>query len=384
VADPLRWLARVHVEGFRSLRDADFAPGQATVLIGPNGAGKSNLLQFLQMMPMVRTRSLGRFVADAGGAANLLHYGGASTREIRCELEFEVAKAGTSRYRATWHGAAGDKLVFGAEEVGFRPLGDKEFQAVSLGSGHLESRVKEVAESDRMVAHLNLCLKGLSFFHFHDTSVTSLLRGSARVEDGMHLRSDGANLAAYLYALHHSDDAADQAAWRRVGLLLRQIAPFVKELQPGPVSTHGTPMVREGAAGGSVRLQWIDDRDGVFGPEHLSDGTLRMLALIAALTQPAERMPRFVSIDEPELGLHPAALQLLVELVRSVAGHTQVLLATQSPALLDLFEAGEVVVCERKDGAATFRRLEREQLADWLKDYSLSQLFDKNVLGGRP
>jgi len=89
-----------------------------------------------------------------------------------------------------------------------------------------------------------------------------------------------------------------------------------------------------------------------------------------------------VSIDEPALGLHPAAIALL--LVRSVASKCQVLLATQSPALLDQLDAEEVVVAERESGAATFRRLSSSQLESWLEDYSLSELFDKNVLGGRP
>ena len=99
---------------------------------------------------------------------------------------------------------------------------------------------------------------------------------------------------------------------------------------------------------------------------------------------PASRMPRFISIDEPELGLHPSALALFAELVRSVSKHTQVLLATQSPALLNLFEPEEVVVCERSEGRSVLRRLERSDLSAWLKEYSLAQLFDKGVLGGQP
>lgn len=380
------WLSRLHVEGFRSLRNVEFEPGQVTLLIGPNGSGKSNLLQFLQLVPMLRTRSLQRFVAEAGGASNLLHYGPRKTREIAFEVDIQYPKVkGTSRYRARLGYAAGDQLVFREEAAGFVPDGDKPLQEMSLGTGHQESKLKDLAESgDDLAAHLDLSMKGLNFFHFHDTSATSLLRNNARVADGDYVRSDGSNLAAYLYALMNSDDEGDRAAWRRLGLLLRQVAPFVKELAPGPVSPKGVPVVRERSAEGSVRLYWIDERDARFGPEHMSDGTLRALALLTALTQPAHRMPRFISIDEPELGLHPAALTLFVELVRSAATHTQVLLATQSPALLDHFEPEEVVVVERRDAASQLRRLDRKQLTAWLKDYTLSELFDKNVLGGRP
>lgn len=379
-------LSRVRIKGFRSLADVTFEPGPVNVLIGPNGSGKSNLLQFLRMAAMLRTRSLGLFTGRAGSASTLFHYGTQHTKEIECELEFDVGLPGTSRYRAAWQLAAGERLVFSKEELGLKARGQDAWETADLGAGHFESAVKETAKTSRDVVarHFNWCLKGLTFFHFHDTSTTSLLRANARIADGDYLRSDGSNLAAYLHALRHSEDEDDQVAWRRIGSLLQQVAPFVKELKPTPVSAGGTPQVRETSDSGTVRLHWIDERDERFGPEHFSDGTLRLLALITALTMPARRMPSFVSIDEPELGLHPAALALFAELVRDASKQTQIVLATQSPALLNLFEPEEVVVCERSAGASTLRRLRRQDLEEWLKQYSLAELFDKGVLGGRP
>jgi predicted ATPase len=133
-----------------------------------------------------------------------------------------------------------------------------------------------------------------------------------------------------------------------------------------------------------VRLDWIDDQDQRFGAHQLSDGTLRAIALITALAQPTEKLPRFITIDEPELGLHPAAIRLLAELARSVSRHTQVMFATQSTEFLDHFEPDEVVVVERKDGHSVFKRLPVDELAGWLEDYSLSDVFDKGLIGGRP
>jgi predicted ATPase len=379
-------LSRLHVSGFRSLADVQLEPGPVTVMIGPNGAGKSNLLQFLRMVAMLRTRSLSLFTGRAGSASMLFHYGPQHTKEIACELEFDLGQPGISRYRAAWQLVPGERLVFTKEELGFKAQGQHEWKVTDLGAGHFESAVKETAKTarDPVARHFNWCLKKLSFFHFHDTSTGSLLRANAKIADGEYLRSDGSNLAAYLYALRQSDDEDDQVAWRRIGALLQQVAPFVKELKPTPTSAGGTPQVREVSDSGTVRLHWIDERDERFGPEHFSDGTLRVLALITALTMPVRRMPSFVSIDEPELGLHPAALALLAELVREVSKHTQVLLATQSPALLNLFGPDEVVVCERTEGRSALRRLELSELNDWLKQYSLAELYDKGVLGGRP
>lgn len=133
-----------------------------------------------------------------------------------------------------------------------------------------------------------------------------------------------------------------------------------------------------------VRLDWVDDRGETFGPAHLSDGTLRAIALLTALGQPTALLPILSVIDEPELGLHPAALTMLCALIKSVAAHRQVIVSTQSPAVLDEFAPEDVVVAERKDGATSLHRLDPKELASWLDDYSLSELYDKNVLGGRP
>src|SRR5690606_28957255 len=174
---------------------------------------------------------------------------------------------------------------------------------------------------------------------------------------------------------------ADRKAWQNIRHLVRRVAPFVKELSPVLVGSEEVPAVHERdiAPKQKARLDWIDERDRVFGPHHLSDGTLRFIALVTALAQPTHRRPSFISIDEPELGLHPAALGLLIELVKSVSIETQVVLATQSPTVLDAFEPEDVVVVERADAETRLRRLDPDQLAAWLEDYSLSELYDKNV-----
>jgi predicted ATPase len=374
-----RGLRTLHVEGFRSFKALDVELGRVTVLIGANGSGKSNLLSLLKMVPLLRTQSLRRFVGEAGGAASLLHYGPKVTKEISLRLEFvEGGKA--NAYEARLGFAAGDSLIFLDETVEFRAKLGKDFTVHSLGAGHAESRLgDDIADKGARVTAktLNWWLGGMTFFHFHDTSPESPLRRNARQEDTRFLRSDGSNLAAFLRVLAQSAGNGQGAAWARIMGLVRQIAPFIKQLQPTLVD-EGYPETSP------VRLNWIDERDQLFGPQHLSDGTLRAIALIAALAQPVERLPAFVSIDEPELGLHPAALAVLASLVRSVSARCQVLLATQSPALLDLFEPSEVMVAERAGGESQLKRLDVAGLREWLEDSTLSQLYDKNLLGGRP
>jgi predicted ATPase len=219
-------------------------------------------------------------------------------------------------------------------------------------------------------------IDGMGYFHFHNTSPTSPLRQNSHGAEHQSLRSDGANLPTILYRLKHSEHPDFQAAWKRIEGLVQSIAPFIAALQPGLVAPE--------LPNSAHRLYWTDTRGHRFDAHDLSDGTLRAIALIVALAQPAAMLPRFIAIDEPELGLHPAALSRIASLARSVSHYSQILLSTQSPSLLDEFEPEQVIVVEQHRGESTFRHLDPAALEGWLAEYSLSELYDKNVLGGRP
>lgn len=384
----MKTITKIHIKGFRSLRDVTFEPGPITVMIGANGSGKSNLLAFLRLLPLLRTRSLRRFVADLGGADSVLFRTGRFTPELTAEVEFRNDRLRT-RYDLRLARTQTDALAFVEEGVSGRTTADAPWARTSLGVGHNESRIEEFAtskESTREARSVRRLLSRISFFHFHDTSSNSPLRSTGRANDSSYLRSDGSNLAPYLLRLKQSQ--AHRAEWAMLSGLVHRIAPYIKELMPTPVNADPDTFRLDDPDGAadqvSVRLDWIDENDERYGVHHFSDGTLRAIALFAALTQSQEHLPEFIGIDEPELGLHPAALALFVGLIRSIAPRCQVLLATQSPALLDHFDPEEVIVAERDQGATRIRRLEPKALAGWLKDYSLSDLFDKNVLGGRP
>jgi len=370
-------LTKVRVEGFRSLKHVMLDLTPITVLIGPNGAGKSNLLTALKLIPLIRTQSLRRFVGEQGGASRLLHYGPETTRETAIVLEFTDGNAHMC-YEARLGYAAGDSFVFVAEHLFLGSLTDEEPKGFQLGTGHTESQLKSFQlPAESSLGSVPALIGRISFFHFHDTSLTSPLRQNAKQADSRYVRSNGSNLAAYLYRLKRSEGEDARAAWNLLEGLVRRVAPFIKTLDPDLV----TPDQADASA---VRLYWSDERDHRFDVHDLSDGTLRAIALFAALTQPPSARPKFITIDEPELGLHPAAISIFAGLVRSASAHSQILVATQSPALLDEFAPDEVVVAERSGGETSFARLDPKELEAWLEDYSLSELYDKNVLGGRP
>ena len=117
-------------------------------------------------------------------------------------------------------------------------------------------------------------------------------------------------------------------------------------------------------------------------PYHFSDGTIRFICLATALIQPY--YPSTIIVDEPELGLHPYAIDVLAELIKSASGETQVIISTQSPALVNNFEPEDIVIVDRKDGASTFTRLNKKELNNWLEEYALGELWVKNIFSGGP
>ncbi len=204
-------------------------------------------------------------------------------------------------------------------------------------------------------------------YHFHDTSDTAAMRRTCSVRDNEYLRADAANLAAFLLMLHDEHPSAYERD---------QETSFVWRL---PSSTISNSDPRPSNGDTTLQLEWTQkDSDYPFLVTQLSDGTLRFIALTTALLQPDP--PSTILLDEPELGLHPYALNLLAALLKKAATKTQVIVSTQSASLLDNFEAEDVIVVEREDGASTFKRLSSAELEEWLKNYSLGELWQKNVI----
>jgi predicted ATPase len=207
-------------------------------------------------------------------------------------------------------------------------------------------------------------------YHFHDTSLTAGVRRQKPINDNDLLRPDAENLAAFLYRLRESHPGS----YTQIREVVRLAAPFFDDFKLRPVTTNPN----------LIQLEWMQtNSDYPFRAHQLSDGTLRFVCLAAALLQPVR--PATMLFDEPELGLHPYALALLGDLLKKAAQRgTQIIVSTQSAFLLNEFEPKDIVVVERHQGESTFRRLEPDDLSEWLGEYTLGELWQKNVLGGRP
>jgi predicted ATPase len=355
-------LKKLRLAGWKSVKHATLVLERMNVLIGANGAGKSNLISFFRLLHELAEQRLQLFIARSGGADALLHYGAKSTPTLGAELNFKTG-SWQVRYDMRLAFAGGDRLHFAVEELeywqeGKAPLHEQEF-------GHWESAVNWAdSGSDQF-------LTGCRVYHFHDTSNTAKIRLHGYVEDNRVLASDGGNLAAFLFALKQ----VKPQSYRRIVDTARQVAPFFDDFALAPLEVNAN----------SIRLDWREKgSDFLFGPHQLSDGTLRAMALITLLLQPREKLPSLLVIDEPELGLHPYALAVIVSLLKSATNHCQVLVATQSATLLDHFEAEDVIVVQRQERGTEFVRLQEDKLNEWLEEYQLSELWEKNVIGGGP
>jgi predicted ATPase len=369
-------LSKIGLEGFRSIKRASFVLEPLTVLIGANGAGKSNLIDFLRMLNYAPTRGFQNpYLVERGPASAILHFGPKVTPLIRAELEFRTAD-GINTYRFSLADSEGDRLTFTREAVQFQRTGVPQptppIPAIPRPSD--ESGLAEVwAENDPTVRFVKSLLSRCRVYQFHDTGLTSHLRDASPLDRGRYLYADGGNLAAFLLSLREESVESYASIVRTLRLILPWFDEFI--LEP-----EGLGQFRR------VLLRWrmVGHRDYEFGPGQLSDGSLRSMALVALLLQPLERLPGMIVIDEPELGLHPAAEEILAGLLKSASRHVQVLVATQSATFLDHFAAEDVVVVENEDGASTFTRQSAEQLRSWLERYTLGEIWKKNLIGGRP
>jgi len=136
-----------------------------------------------------------------------------------------------------------------------------------------------------------------------------------------------------------------------------------------------------------IQLNWKETESNyIFGPHQLSDGSLRFIALVSLLLQPPDTCPSFIIIDEPELGLHPSAISSFAGMVNSASKHNAIILATQSTNLIDEFQPDQIMIVERHQErrCSELKRLNDEKLKEWIERYSISELWEKNVIGGRP
>lgn len=363
-------LDSISVTGFKSIKSIDkLKLGAINVVIGPNGSGKSNFIGVFSFLNAIRTGRLQEYVIKAGGAEKVLHFGSKVTSEIHIDISFQ---GGVNRYSITLAPTGADQLYPSSEIVYYwnkEKYPDKPYSE-SLASLGLEAGISD-PNSKKISGYVRDHLDQWRLYHVHDTSSNSPMKKTASVDDNRFLRPDGSNLAAFLYYLSKKH----QASYNLIKSAIQRVTPFFDDflLEPQKLNKN------------SIKLEWRHKKsDTYFDSSSLSDGTLRFIALATLFLQPESYRPSVILVDEPELGLHPYAIAMLAAMVKQASASTQVILSTQSSLLLDHFKPEDVLVANREEGSTQFTRLNSDKLQNWLKDYSLGQLWEKNELGGRP
>lgn len=358
------YLHEISLSGYKSIREMkNFRMSSGlNVLIGANGSGKTNFIRFFELLGHMfdPNKGLQNYVASRGRADAFLFRGMKTTPELTAHLMF-----GLNEYKFTLKAADDRSLFFSHESAPFDGpfFGRREYDQ---GSGHLESRVAVLPfrASEKYVCNV---IRDWRVYHFHDTSPSAPFMGLCNMVDHDVLHGNASNLAAFLMNMEN----ANPDHFFQITETVRQVAPF-----------FGKFVLKE-IANGQTQLLWKDRfSDLLYYPYQLSDGTLRYICLAALLLQP--NPPATIIIDEPELGLHPYAIKLLVSLLQEAAQKAQVIVSTQSSLLLDELTPEQVIVVNQSNGESILERQDPEKLAGWLKEYTMGQLWEKNELGGLP
>ncbi|MEM7536890.1 MAG: AAA family ATPase [Chloroflexota bacterium] len=367
-------LTKLTVHGYKSIKSlVELELRPINVLIGANGSGKSNLISFFRVLDNLARENLHLSVALDGGASSFLYDGPDVTPEIYAELHFQHDTVGYDYATRLTH--TNDNIfIFTEEKVRQQPSDDgnggdgwHHLKSIGRREAYLD-RVKHDEGTGEPATYISETFKKCVIHQFHNTSAKSRIKQSQPMHDWWWLKSDAANLGPFLYRLR-----IDQPRYyQRIVDTLRLIFPFFEDFVLEPRNNM-------------ITLEWSEhESDMVFKAYQASDGTLRAMALVALLLQPTKDLPNLILLDEPELGLHPRAIDMLSGLIHRASHYTQIILATQSPLLLNYFEPDDVIVTERRHRESTYSRLNTSELHGWLEDYTLGELWEKNVTGGNP
>lgn len=353
-------LQTLTLKGFKSIRAIDALPFEdINIILGPNGAGKSNFVGFFPFIARLAREELQEYVAKQGGLEKLLFFGPKTTDEL--EIGFQSDR---NEYTATLEPTVDGGLVFTDEACAY--MGNRMRIVVPQQS---ETQLRRTRRAGQIPPFVYEPIENWRVYHFHDTSPFAPLRSLARLTEPERLDADGGNLAAFLFYLQEKEPAVLAA----VTDTLRRVAPFF----------GGFVLRPEALNLDTIRLRWRHrGRDPLFDVSDLSDGTLRFVALAALLLQPDP--PSTIVLDEPELGLHPAALAEIAALMHEVAPRVQIIAATQSPTFANHFGWRDAIMVDRVEDASSFRRLTEAEVAPWAADYGIGDMWERNLVGGRP
>lgn len=352
-------LDRIKVTGFKSIEELDLRLKDLNILIGANGAGKSNFIGLFKFVHEIRRKNLQFFVSQQLGVEKLLFFGRKRTSVLDIYLEFSPN---------AWHAIlapdAGGGLLFQREYCSFSGS-TRHFPLASPGAR--ESGLPDQPNDHSVAGYVARYLRDWKVYHFHDTSESAKVKQPGRIRETDILLPNADNLAAFIRSIRETP------AYELIVRTIQRVAPFFLDFVLEPETDN--PAL--------IRLRWQHrGSEETFDASDFSDGTLRFICLATLLLQP--KLPTVILLDEPELGLHPYALQILAGMMRTASDKTQIIASTQSVTLANQFSWEDLIIVDRVADASRFRRLKAAEIEQWLDEYAVGELWEKNILGGTP
>lgn len=349
----------IEIDGYKSIKSERIDLKPINLLIGANGSGKSNFISFFDFLNRLYNRKLNDYIALSGGNNKILHKGQKSTYKISFKVEFDN---GNNGYASVLESGS-NGFIFTSERLIYKSDYGND---ISRSDSEARLKITDNFRAKYVIKYLN----GFRKYHFHDTSEKSPFTQLSHIENDIYfLYNNGSNLPAFLYNINNKN----KIVYNRIIKTIQSIAPYFSDFYFEPNTEN------------FIRLLWTDKySEVIFGAADLSDGTIRFIALTVLFLQPT--LPDTIIIDEPELGLHPSAIAKLAGMIKSVSAKgSQVIIATQSTDLISHFTPDDIITVDQINGESKFKRLQEEDYFQWLEDYTIDDLWKRNIItSGQP
>lgn len=361
-------IEQVIIKNYKSIRDLELELNKINIFIGSNGVGKTNFISFFELVSKLYYQRLGSYTLEKGGIDNILYFGRKNSKNLYGLLDFDNNNAFffniiPSQSNKGFIDYSGD--YFNSYKVTNKNYEDwnKKYWDRSVEESHL------INHNEYRANYLKNYLRSFIVYHFHDTSNTSPMKQFCNIADNNILKTNGSNLAAYLYFIK----LKHPKVFNKIEAVIRSIAPYFERFDLKPDRNNEQ----------QIKLEWVENGSDMYMDGHsFSDGTLRFIALTTLLLQPEP--PKVIIIDEPELGLHPLAINIIAQMIKSASEESQIIVSTQSTNFVNNFEVEDIVVVDRLYNQSVFKHLNKEELNAWLEDYTLGDIWEKNIIGGQP
>ena len=387
-------IKKISISGYRSIKELkDFELKPLNVLIGPNKGGKTNFLDFFGFLGDAVRGKLTDAIKYRGGFPSIV-WGGDRKTGIHCEIiqpvvdddviiPYRLGERRDISYKLSitqpWPGGSRFNIEEMVNDQVIRPekLTSKEMaRDFDYNNLVISEPWQAGLPGSPKTRSLKFAFSRMRLYRRFNVILSAPMRHSALLvsgspQDNFELNSEGDNLSIVYYHLFNTHKF--RAIKDDILGILNNVFPDFTDIKfPADLGQ------------GLVLLGWCEKTfEPMFYPQQLSEGTLQLLCLLAVLYNPYP--PSIVCIDEPEIGLHPEMIKIVAELLIQASERMQIIVATHSPTLVSALSSRpeDIVVVEAENGASQFKRLDEKDWVEWLKDFTLGELWETGHIGGR-